>query len=210
MPSGSWCADAVPARARVANSFQKKKKWPAIVSSSRKRVLFKSRVGASVERGDCWGGRGRFGDIFFLLFLPISPSLSIAVQESKEECKGQLGLNTLFSFLSLSLSLSWVNWKVPFIYIFRVEIRFVSLQHQERDFGQREATEARRTTGECDEQKTLREESVKQHAATCRKVWTSDNLLDSGSRGRKAPLCASWWKTAKWYLKKKYLTDANL
>lgn len=73
---------------------------------SRQRVLFKSRVGASVERGDCSGGRGRFGDIFFLLFLPISPSLSIAVQESKEECKGQLGLNTLFFFLSLSLSLS--------------------------------------------------------------------------------------------------------
>lgn len=77
-----------------------------------------------MERGDCLGGRGRFGDIFFLLFLPISPSLSIAVQESKEECKGQLGLNTLFSFLSLSLSLSWVNWKVPFIYIYS-ESRFV-------------------------------------------------------------------------------------
>lgn len=106
IPSGSWCADAVPARARVANSFPQKEEVTGDRFPSRKRVLFKSRVGESVERGDCLGGRGRFGDIFFLLFLPISPSLSIAVQESKEECKGQLGLNTLFSFLSLSLSLS--------------------------------------------------------------------------------------------------------
>lgn len=103
IPSGSWCADAVPARARVANSFPQKEEVTGDRFPSRKRVLFKSRVGESVERGDCLGGRGRFGDIFFLLFLPISPSLSIAVQESKEECKGQLGLNTLFSFLSLSI-----------------------------------------------------------------------------------------------------------
>lgn len=93
-------------RARSGGELFPKKEVTGDRFPSRKRVLFKSRVGESVERGDCLGGRGRFGDIFFLLFLSISPSLSIAVQESKEECKGQLGLNTLFSFLSLSLSLS--------------------------------------------------------------------------------------------------------
>lgn len=105
-------------RARSGDElFPKKEEVTGDRFPSRKRVLLKSQVGESVERGDCSGGRGRFGDIFFLLFLPISPSLSIAVQESKEECKGQLGLNTLF-FFSLSLSIPVLSELKSSIYIY--------------------------------------------------------------------------------------------
>lgn len=179
---------------------------------SRQRVLFKSRVGASVERGDCLGGRGRFGDIFFLLFLPISPSLSIAVQESKEECKGQLGLNTLFSLFSLSLypCLEWIEKFHLYIYS---ESRFVlfhcNTRRETSDNGKRQKPDAPRA-------------SVTNKKRCGRKVRSNMQLL----AGRSELLTTFWTREVEGgklpsahpgerqqndiFKKKKYLTDANL